>query len=157
MLQVVLPLALVARTVHVDVRTETIRFVVDPVALVYVPIDVDEPSLPMRPVVPPLSLVAGAIGPDLYAIAVAEPPEPLALVGGARLEGVQGALLTRALRVILRVVRHCLAGLVQREVLRISLEIKFIWLDPLTRLVYFKKLKSFLAEYPRYKACNLMM
>jgi hypothetical protein len=87
-----------------DVGTETIRFVVDPVAFIYVSVDMNELAMAMSPVVPPLPLIAGAIGPYLCAVSVAEPANPLSLVGRSRLEGVQGPLLSLALRVVVLLV-----------------------------------------------------
>lgn len=121
MLQVILPLALVSRTVHVDVDPIAVGLVVDPVALVDVSVDVNEFAMPVRTVIAPLPLVAGAIGPHLDAIAVAEAPDPLTLVGRASLEGVKGAVLSLGFRVVL-LLRDCLTRFFYCEVLAVSLK-----------------------------------
>jgi hypothetical protein len=123
MLQVVLPLALIARSVYVNVGTESVRLVVDPIALVNISVNMDEFSMAMSAVVTPLPFVASTIRPHLHTVAIAEPPDPLPLIGGTCLESIDWTLFSLPLRVVL-LIRHCLPRLIQSEVFRISLEMK---------------------------------
>jgi hypothetical protein len=83
MLQVVLPLALIASTVDMDVDSVAVGFVVDPVSFVDITIYVNELSLPMCSVVLPVSFVARPIWPYLFAKAISKAAYPLPLVGSA--------------------------------------------------------------------------
>jgi len=144
MLQVVLPLTLITRSVHVNVGTESVRLVVDPIALVDISVNVDELSMPVSAVVTPLPLVASAIRPHLDPVAITEAPDPLPLICGARLERIDWTLFSFALRIVL-LIRHCLPRLIQSEVFRISLEMVSVTII-LTLLVCLRKLNNFLAE-----------
>jgi hypothetical protein len=145
MLQVVLPLALITRPVHVNVGTESVRLVIDPIAFVDISVNVDEFPMPVSAVVTPLPLVASTIRPHLDPVAIAEAPDPLPLICGAGLERIDWALLPLPLRIVL-LIRHCLPRLIQSEVFRISLEIMMSVTIILTLLVCLRKLNNFLAE-----------
>jgi hypothetical protein len=101
MLQVVLPLALITRSVHVNVGTESVRLVVYPIAFINISVNMDEFPMAMSAVVTPLPLVASTIRPHLDTVAIAEPPDPLPLIRGACLECVDWTLFSLPLRVVL--------------------------------------------------------
>ena len=129
-LQVVLPVAFVSSPIDVQVNAEAVRLVVDPVALVDVPVNVDELALAVGSVVFPAAFVPSTVGPHLIALAVPKSAHPLALVSSTSLERVQRPLLSLRLRVVPRYFRHRLSGLVDGEILAISLlNIKDVILD----------------------------
>lgn len=84
MLKVVLPLAIIACPVLVDVDTLAISSVVDPVPIVDVTIHMDELSVPCGVTQLPASFINSAIRPCLLAVPVSETTEPLAYVHCAR-------------------------------------------------------------------------
>ena len=86
MLKVVLPLAIIACPVLVDVDTLAISSVVDPVPIVDVTIHMDELSVPCGVTQLPVSFINSAIRPCLLAAPVSETTEPLAFVHCARLK-----------------------------------------------------------------------
>ena len=100
-LQVVHPLSLVARPIHMDVDALAIGLVIHPVAFVDVAVNVGELSETVGAVILPIALIACAIGPNLDAEAIAEPADPLARVRGARRIGVGRSLLTLRMWIIL--------------------------------------------------------
>ena len=79
---VLLPLALILRTIQVAVGTETVRLVVLPLAVVNVTVGVDEATVAIGLVVGPVALVHGPVLPVLHALALPylTAAEPLALV-----------------------------------------------------------------------------
>ena len=93
-LEIVFPLTLIACTIHMNISSETIRFVVDPVALVDVSVDMNELSMPVGPVVFPLTLIASTIRPHLHSVPVTEPTYPLALICRTSFESVEGSLFS---------------------------------------------------------------
>ena len=100
MLEVFLPLALIARTIHMDVDTLAIGLVIHPVAFIHISVYVSELAKTMSSVVFPVSFIACAIGPDLLSIAIAESTYPLARVFGARRISIGCSLLTLSIWII---------------------------------------------------------
>lgn len=80
MLQIVHPLSLVARTIHVDVDALAIGLIIDPVTLVDIAVDVSELSEAVCPIILPIALITSTIGPNLDAKTVTEPTDPLARI-----------------------------------------------------------------------------
>ena len=99
-LQVVHPLSLVARPIHVDVDALAIGLVIHPVAFVDVAVNVGELSETVGAVILPISLIACAIGPNLDAEAIAEPANPLARILCPGRVCVGRPLLTLGIRVV---------------------------------------------------------
>ena len=122
-LEVILPLTLVAGSIHVDVYAVSIGFIVNPVALVDVAVNMYEFTVPMRSVVAPLSFVAGAIGPHLCTITISKAADPLPLVCRPGLERINRPLLSLSLWIVL-LLRHSLAGFFHCEVFAVSLLFK---------------------------------
>ena len=118
-LQIVHPLSLVARPIHVDVDALAIGLVIDPVALVDVAVNVGELSETVGAVILPIAFITCAIGPNLDAEAVSEPANPLARILCPGRVCVGRPLLTLGIRVV-RDVRNGLFELDRSEVAAIS-------------------------------------
>ena len=116
MLQVVLPHALVLRTIHVLVDSASISFIVSPVSIIDVTVNMNESTLAMSSVFSPLARVLGTITPSLLSEAIAETTLPLACVDGESLESVGRSLFT-GLICIVDPLSHRLTCLLLREVL----------------------------------------
>mmetsp|Transcript_16812 Transcript_16812/g.21278 ORF Transcript_16812/g.21278 Transcript_16812/m.21278 type:complete len:331 (-) Transcript_16812:150-1142(-) len=114
-LQVVLPHALILRTVDVLVDTTTIGFIVGPVPVINVSIDMNKSALAMCTVFSPLSRVFGPVAPGLFAETITESALPLASVHRACLESVGWALLTCLIGIV-DALCHGLARLLLCEV-----------------------------------------
>lgn len=119
MLQVVFPLALVPRSVYMNIDTVPVGFVVDPVALVYVSVNVNELALAVGSVVFPIAFVASAVRPDLLPKPISEATDPLAVISSASFEFVGSSLLSLSVGVV-DGVRYCFSLLIHCEVSAVS-------------------------------------
>lgn len=119
MLEVLLPLALVPGSIHMDIDALAICLIIDPVSLINIPIDVGELSKTMGPVVLPVAFVAGAVRPDLLSIAISESTDPLSCILGPCRVSVCSSLLTLGIWIV-RGVRDSFFQLNRCEVPAIS-------------------------------------
>ena len=87
-LQVVMPLALILGSIHVDVRAESVRLVLFPLSVKNVAVSVPKNSSTFSLAEAPPPFVLGAIWPDLDTIAVSKFAQPLALVDSSTLKSV---------------------------------------------------------------------
>jgi hypothetical protein len=118
-LQVVFPLALVPRSVYMDVDTVPVGLVVDPVALVDVTVNVNELALAVGSVVLPITFVASAVRPDLLSKSISEATDPLAIISSASFEFVCSSLLPLGVRVV-DGVRYCFSLFIYCKVSAVS-------------------------------------
>eukprot|EP00450_Noctiluca_scintillans_P018108 CAMPEP_0194530030 /NCGR_PEP_ID=MMETSP0253-20130528/66863_1 /TAXON_ID=2966 /ORGANISM="Noctiluca scintillans" /LENGTH=173 /DNA_ID=CAMNT_0039375213 /DNA_START=254 /DNA_END=775 /DNA_ORIENTATION=- len=79
-LHILLPLAIVPRTVNTEKFTFSVCLIVDPVSIVHVSVCMGELPFPVAPIVPELSVVLAAIRSRDNAVTMAGVPEPLAHV-----------------------------------------------------------------------------
>lgn len=94
-LQIILPVPLVGRSVLLLVNAKAVRSVVEPLASVRFAVSVIEGSFPARFIVHPVPDILRPIRPDLSASAVAFVTNPLAVVSGAAFEEKKWALFSR--------------------------------------------------------------
>ena len=99
-LEVIHPLALIPRPVHVNVDALPVGLIVDPVSFVHISVDMREFAEAMCPIVFPVALIASTVLPDLFTIAVSEPTDPLSCKLCTRRVGIGRPLLPLGIWVI---------------------------------------------------------
>jgi hypothetical protein len=121
MLQIILPVSLVLRSIDMRVDPVTVGLIVLPLAIEDVSVDMPKLSLAMSLVVLPLTFVAGSIGPDLDSAPMPDCPPPLTLVHSSVFKAVLIPVLEwQTLSVVESVIILIILKILMRHVVRLS-------------------------------------
>ena len=134
-LQVILPLTLVAGAILMNIDTVAVGLVIKPFALEDVAVHVPELAVAASLIEAPMSFIFGTILPDLHAVAVLHVTEPLASVSRSILEVNFTALLELGFIDVLHVevrIIHRVAFVRRGVVLMVRVHLEKLRADPLS-------------------------